>query len=370
MNVTELLLCYPLVIAGIAALVRMLRPGWQRRRVIAGITLPAPLAVLAAAAWSIAALGPAPRGEIDATGMALAVYAIGGSILAAALLVLGLGAAWLVLRSRGSEGLPRPGAPAALPTGGQHPSTAELSPDDPLTPDFTALLAPLPEAAQAELCRRARASGQPATPAELFREVHGWLVDAGISEGRGGYPGGRGKPGWVDYVEEQRRSVTVFRAVADAWGKPPAGLAASIDCYDSSFPPPVRLLGDGWQPHVSDVAGRLIYEFPVASGHATGSFAFPIAQHDLDVLSNDPYRRAVLEVVTHTVFQRSMIRGNPDVTEAEFHRIVAEVLHTPLDELKTYLVAFDREYNMGVDYYVQQAIKSQMQKGSIVDTPS
>lgn len=370
MNVTKLLLYYPLVIAGLAALVGKLRPGWPRRRVIAGITLPAPLAVLAAAAWSIAALGPAPRGEIDATGMALAVYVIGGLVLAAALLVLGLGAAWLVLRSRGLKGSPRPGAPADGAAGGQHPSTAELSSHDPLTPDFAALLAPLPESAQAELRRRTRASVLPATPAELFREVHGWLVGAGISEGRGGYSGGRGKSGWVDYVEDQRRSVAVFRAVADAWGEPPAGLAASIDGYDRSFPPPQRLLGDGWQPHVSDVAGRLIYEFPVASGHATGSFAFPIAQSDLDVLLIDPYRRAVLEVVTHTVFQRSIIRGNPEVTEAEFHRIVAKVLHTPFDELKTYLVAFAQEYNMGVDCYVQQAIKSQTQQGSVVNTPS
>ena len=223
-------------------------------------------------------------------------------------------------------------------------------------PGFEALLAPLPEFARSELRRRTRVSASPTTVAELFREVHNWLIGAGIAQGRGGYPGGRGKPGWTDYFEEQRRNIDVFRAVADVWGEPPPRLALSFDSYARSFPPPVRLQGDGWEPHVNDVAGRLIYEFPVASGHATGSFAFSIGRRDLEVLLGNPYRRAVLEVVTHTVFQRSMIRGNPEVTEAEFHAIVEMVLHAAADELKAYLAAFDREHNVSTDRYIRQAM--------------
>ena len=263
-NLTALVLIYPLVIAGLAALVRLLRPDWPRWSAIGAITLPAPLAVLGAAAWGIAALGPAPPGEIDATGMALAVYAIGGSLLAAALLVLGVPAAWLVLRRRGTAVPPSPIAPRepAAPKVSKPHASATPPLADPPAPGFEALLAP----------------------------------------------------------------------------------------------PSVRLQGDGWEPHVEDVAGRLIYGFPVASGHATASFAFPIARRDVEVLLADPYRRAALEVVTHTVFQRSMIRGNPEVTEAAFHAIVDTVLHASADELAGYVAAFDREHNIGADSYIRDAM--------------
>jgi hypothetical protein len=343
------------VIAGLAALVRLLRPGWPRWGVVGGVALPAPLVVLGAAAWSIAALGPAPPGETDATGMALAVYAIGGSLLAAALLVLGVAAAWLVTRPRRATVTQHPVVPSesAKPAGPEPATSATAPPLHPLVPGFDALLAPLPEFAQTELRRRTRTSPPPDTVAELFREVHGWLVGAGIAEGRGGYPG---RPGWTDYVEEQRRSVAVFRAVANAWGEPPSDLARSVDDYDRSFPPPERCQGDGWEPHVNDVAGRLMYEFPVDSGHMSASFSFPLARCDLDVLLADPYRRAALEVVTHTVFQRSMIPGNPEVTEAEFRALVDTVLHSHANALAAYLASFDREHNIGADVYVRQAM--------------
>ena len=44
------------------------------------------------------------------------------------------------------------------------------------------------------------------------------LVGAGIAEGRGGYPGGRGKPGWPEYVGEQRRRVAVLKNMAQVLG--------------------------------------------------------------------------------------------------------------------------------------------------------
>lgn len=222
---------------------------------------------------------------------------------------------------------------------------------------FEALLAPLPAFAQEKLRRRNALDTPPATAAELFEQVEGWLVDTGIAEGRGGYPGGRGAPGWTDYVEEQRSSVAVFRALEAAWGPAPAPLAKSVAHYERSYPPPVRKMGDGWEPHVDDVAGRLIYGFPVQSSIVTLSFEFPITDDDLAVLLADPYRRAVMEVVTHAVFQSSTIRGRPEVTPRDARALTDTVLHAPAAELAAFLRTFDRQHNMTSDVYVQQTMQ-------------
>lgn len=55
----------------------------------------------------------------------------------------------------------------------------------------------------------------------------------------------------------------------------------------------VRRLGDGYEPHVDEVDGELIYSAPVDSGPVTMSFSFPITRIDLDVLTADPYRQPV-----------------------------------------------------------------------------
>ncbi len=68
-------------------------------------------------------------------------------------------------------------------------------------------------------------------------------------------------------------------------------------------------------------------------------------------------RRAVLEVVTHTVFQRSSIRGNPATTRTGFDAIVTSVLHGTNTALATYLAAFDREHNIRADAYIRQAME-------------
>lgn len=145
--------------------------------------------------------------------------------------------------------------------------------------------------------------------------------------------------------------------MVSAWGDPPADLAEAVNRYDDAFPPPVRLQGDGWEPHVEVIAGRHIYAFPVASGHATLGFDFPIIPADVDVLLADPYRPAVLEVVTHTVFQRSSIRGNRATTRTGFDTIVVILLHGTNDALAAYLTAFDREHNIRADTYIRQAVE-------------
>lgn len=330
-----ILLLYGVAVGGVVALLLRFRPAWSLRRVLCTAILPAPVAVTVAAAIGIAMLGPAEPGGTDANGMALAVCMVGGTMLAGALLVLGGLAAWIATRL----------TPTPVPR------------SEPVIPSlaFDALLAPLPDDMQTEL-RRRMTPPLPVTTTQLLKRIAGLLSSAGIAEGRGGYPGGLAGPGWSAYAAGQRRGVAMFRAVAAAWGDPPADLADMIDEYDRNFPPPVRLLGDGWEPHVETIAGRYIYAFPVTSGHATFDVDFPIRQADLGVLLSDPYRRAVLEVVTHTVFQRAAVPGNAAASQAGFDAMVERVLHGPADALAAYLEAFNRDQHIRTDVFIRQAM--------------
>jgi hypothetical protein len=214
----------------------------------------------------------------------------------------------------------------------------------------------LPPFAQDEIRRRAGPDALPATPAELFDAIRSWLTSAGIAEGRGGYPGGRGKPDWTTYVAEQQRSIAVFRAAVEAYGDAPGdGMTALLD-YERAFPPAIRMMGDGYEPHVDDVAGRLVYSLPVDSGIVSLAFSFPVRESDLRLMLSDPYRRAVLEVVAHTVLQRSMIRGNPEVTELDFRRLVDQVLYAPADDLAAFIATIDRKHNMSTGHFVRAAL--------------
>ena len=154
----------------------------------------------------------------------------------------------------------------------------------------------------------------------MFARVEGWLVSAGIAQGRGGYPGGRDRPGWLEYVEEQRRNLAVLRALVDAFGAPSSSTTETLRAYEEEFPLPQRRLSDGYEAHVNDVGGRLIYSLPVSWRVSTTSFSFSITIEDLDVLKNDVRRRATLETIAHRLFQGSLLRGHPEVTEVEFGR--------------------------------------------------
>ena len=222
---------------------------------------------------------------------------------------------------------------------------------------FEALAARLPGFAGDEFRRRV-AIGDPApqNAAAMFAAVDGWATSAGIAEGRGGYPGGRGKPGWSDYVALQRRHVAIYHALVEALGAAPAAIADSFEAFKRAFPAPVRRMGDGYEPHVDDVAGRLVYSLPVDSGFVTLSFSYPLREHDLAVLLGDPWRRALLEVIAHTVLQRSMIRGNPEVTELDFAGIVAALLHSTPEALRAFVAGVDRDHNIGVEHYARVAM--------------
>ncbi|UAJ10113.1 hypothetical protein [Polymorphobacter megasporae] len=223
--------------------------------------------------------------------------------------------------------------------------------------DAEALLAALPAFAQDEFRRRTGNNAPPASVPELFEAVSSWLISAGIAEGRGGYPGGRDKADWTAYVVDQQRNITVFLALVEAFGEPPGDRMAMLRSYQHAFPPAKRLMGEGYEAHVDDEAGRLIYSLPVDSGFVSLSFAYPIKQADLDVLLTDPYRRAVLEVVAHTVLQRSMIRGNPEVSQLDFGRLVDRTLHACAEAVAGLVAEIDRDHHMSVDHFVREALQ-------------
>ena len=120
--------------------------------------------------------------------------------------------------------------------------------------------------------------------------------------------------------------------------------------------PTVHKLGDGYEPHVDEVDGQLVYSLPVDSSFVSVEFSFDIDQKDLDVLLSDPYRRAVLESVAHTVLQRSMIRGNPKVGQAAFTELVSSVLHSTPAALEHYIAAIDRDHHIRTAFYVEQTL--------------
>jgi hypothetical protein len=115
-------------------------------------------------------------------------------------------------------------------------------------------------------------------------------------------------------------------------------------------------MGTGYAPHVDECDGVLTYSLPVDSGFMTYDFAFVIRRDDLAVLLADPYRRAVLEVIAHTVLQRSTFRGNRVVAQAEFDVLVRQVLHGSDAALNEFVLAIGREHNIAIGIYVDAAI--------------
>ncbi|CAK08851.1 hypothetical protein ELG83_15155 [Rhizobium leguminosarum] len=116
--------------------------------------------------------------------------------------------------------------------------------------------------------------------------------------------------------------------------------------------PGKRRMGDGYEPHVDDVDGRLIYSLPVDSGHVSLSFEYEIEAGDLAVLLNDIYRRAVLHWVLHTKLQRTVIGTAEKISQADFRALLSEILHSPIDNVEQLIQAVNREHNIHLQYYI------------------
>jgi hypothetical protein len=132
---------------------------------------------------------------------------------------------------------------------------------------------------------------------------------------------------------------------------------------------PIRRLGDGYEPHVDEDAAGLTYSLPVDSGAFSTSFSFRITPGDLDVLRSDAYRRATLYMVAHTVLQRSMIRGQQEVSPEQFDGIAASVLHSPRPALEDYIDRIDREHNQVTRIFIDRVLARATDRGNGSGTP-
>ncbi len=219
------------------------------------------------------------------------------------------------------------------------------------------LLPALPPATRDMLVRRVGGERTPPrTLGDVLHMVERWSVGAGIAEGRGGYPGGSNAPGWSDYVAEQRGFLAIYHATAALADD---GSSTRRDYFRSlaeRFTVGRRLMGDGYEPHVDEEAGRLLYGLPVDSGIVGWAFSFDIRQADLDTLLSDPHRRAVLEIVAHTKLQRSMMHGSKPVTEMDFAAMVSSVLHSTPDALQRFIETVDREHNINTGSFVARTM--------------
>lgn len=119
---------------------------------------------------------------------------------------------------------------------------------------------------------------------------------------------------------------------------------------------PVRLMGDGYEPHVEQWGEQLSYSLPVDSGFVSFSYTFAIRQADLDVLLSDNYRRAVLEVIAHTLLQRSTLPGNARFTQNDFDGLVADTLHSSRDFLEAFVVQVSKENHIVIEKYVHDIL--------------
>lgn len=118
----------------------------------------------------------------------------------------------------------------------------------------------------------------------------------------------------------------------------------------------VKLMGDGYEPQVWQEGDKLTYSLPVDSGFVSFDFRFVIRQSDLDVLLADNYRRAVLEIIAHTLLQHSTLKGNARFTQSDFDKLLADTLHATNDSLQTFIARINREHHIAIERYVQEIL--------------
>ncbi|MFN4097211.1 MAG: hypothetical protein ACK4GG_10620 [Sphingomonas sp.] len=123
--------------------------------------------------------------------------------------------------------------------------------------------------------------------------------------------------------------------------------------------PPGRLLGTGWEPHVDEIDGRLVYSIPVASGHMDYDFEFEIGASDLTVLVEQPYRRTVLFMLLHKLLQDSTLPGYPTVSLADFRCLADKILFGSDDAVADLIETMSTEHNMGLQLYIDEEMQRQ-----------
>lgn len=116
----------------------------------------------------------------------------------------------------------------------------------------------------------------------------------------------------------------------------------------------IRLMGEGYEPCVNKLGNQLLYSIPVESGFASYDFTFEINQSDLNILLSDDYRRAVLEIIAHTLLQFSKTEKNGNFTQSDFNQLIINTLHTSSNDLQTFIEQIRKKYNISINSYAKK----------------
>lgn len=123
--------------------------------------------------------------------------------------------------------------------------------------------------------------------------------------------------------------------------------------------PPGRLLGTGWEPHVDEIDGRLVYSIPVVSGFMQFDSQFEIGASDLTVLAEQPYRRTVLFMLLHKLLQDSKLPGYPTVSQPDFRGLADKILIGSDDAVADLIETMSTEHNMRLQFYIDEEMQRQ-----------
>lgn len=124
----------------------------------------------------------------------------------------------------------------------------------------------------------------------------------------------------------------------------------------------IRLMGDGFEPHILKEGEQVIYAIYVQCGFMERSFAFNICYTDLAILLSDDYRSAILEVVAHTLLQSSMVIGGKPFTQHDFDNLIRDTLYSSFKDLQTFIAQVGREHHIAIEYYVKKIMDRRFAK--------
>ena len=117
----------------------------------------------------------------------------------------------------------------------------------------------------------------------------------------------------------------------------------------------VRLLGDGWEPHIDDVGGELRYSIPVASGVVDHAFTFTLDRTLFPPLRTHPWRRLVLQHALHTLLQATTVRGGDSaMTQERFTEVARCVLTASTADVERFIDEVDRAHNIRLRGYIDR----------------
>jgi len=121
----------------------------------------------------------------------------------------------------------------------------------------------------------------------------------------------------------------------------------------------IHHLGTGYEPHVDEADGKLIYSLPVDSSFVTLSFSFEIHWRDLEILKSDSYRYVALHLILHRLLQNTFgphLAQNgiepARFTQNQFRNVVDDILHTDGTKLKNYVQKFSKDQNLALEIQI------------------